>query len=162
MTQSHLFRDAESRLMTERSLHKSNHSGLIKANPQFHYREAGRDRGSMVMVSVLLVRTIGGWKHWIKLRRTRCTLGSAFPTALRKNKSISISYKGDVWASRYANLTEAVWLFQYFYPQLLQRVMTIRHRKIMTGQPARPYAFDSGSPSNQLWVQCLCALFLDR
>ena len=84
MTESHLFRNAESRLMTERSLHKNNHSGLIKANPQFHHREAGRERGSMVMVSVLLVRTIGSWKHWIKLRATKCNLDSPLPTGLRE------------------------------------------------------------------------------
>ena len=44
MTESHLFPDVESRFMTERSLYQSEHIGLIKGNPQFHHREAGRDR----------------------------------------------------------------------------------------------------------------------
>lgn len=85
-------------------------------------------------MSVLLVRTIGGVETLDKTQTNQIHFGHTFPTALRKNQSISISYKGDVWASRYANLTEAVWVFKYFYPQLLQQVMTIRHRKIMTGQ----------------------------
>lgn len=87
MSKSHLFTDAESRLMTERSLHQSEHIGLIKVNPQFQHREAGRDRG--LMMSVLLVRTIGGLEALDKTQSNQINLNSPFPTDLREESKHS-------------------------------------------------------------------------
>ena len=82
-TENLLFKEVESRLMTERSLQKRNHNALIKANPQFHHREPGRDRRLNGVTSVGQ-NNWGVGSSWIKLIQTGCSLGCAFPADLRE------------------------------------------------------------------------------